>query len=78
MRVAAKESVFLDNYLLKSPEAARVLGVQPQTLREWRATGRVKIPYIRLGKRCYYQRAALQKFLASKTVGAGTGKAGRS
>jgi predicted DNA-binding transcriptional regulator AlpA len=58
--------------LLSSPEAARYLGIAPQTLRKWRLQG--KGPrYVRLGdsprSRVMYRLADLEVWLAHRTYG---------
>lgn len=63
-------TVDLDQGLLTTGQAAKILGVTPRTMINWRNLG--KGPrYIRLGKirsACRYERAALEAFLLSRTV----------
>lgn len=55
--------------LLKTAEAARVMGVQPQTLRLWRTHGKGP-KYIRYGGprgRAMYRQADIEEFFAGHT-----------
>ncbi len=49
--------------LLKEKEAARVLGVEPNTLAQWRFNGKVNLTYIKLGKSVRYRMADLDDFI---------------
>ena len=48
--------------------AAHHLGIAPATLETWRSTGRVKIPFIRVGRCVRYRIADLDRFLESQTA----------
>jgi hypothetical protein len=50
--------------------AAEILGVTPGTLSVWRCTRRYPLPYIKVGRAVRYRLGDLDKFLASRTVGA--------
>lgn len=55
---------------LRSPEqAAAFLGVQPSTLAVWRCTGRYPLPYVKVGRKVFYQQEHLERFVASRTHG---------
>ena len=54
--------------LLDTGQAARAIGVEPQTLEIWRCTGRVKIPYIKVGRLVRYKPSALRDYLEQQTV----------
>jgi len=54
--------------LLDTDEAARLIGVQPQTLNLWRCTGRYALPFVRVGSRIRYRRKDLESWLASRTA----------
>jgi excisionase family DNA binding protein len=60
--------------LLTRDEAAQVLRVKPQTLATWAATKRYGLPFVKIGKLAMYQRSDLERFIASRTVGAVHGK----
>lgn len=49
--------------LLREKEAAKVLGVAPNTLAQWRFTGKVNLTYVRLGKNIRYRMDDLQEFI---------------
>ncbi len=49
--------------LLREKEAARVLGVAPNTLAQWRFTGKVNLTYVRLGKNIRYRMGDLDDFI---------------
>ncbi|MBJ3592096.1 helix-turn-helix domain-containing protein [Salmonella enterica subsp. enterica serovar Saintpaul] len=46
-------------------EAAAELGVTTQTLANWAHTGRVKIPFHKVGRKVIYLKSDLDTFLAS-------------
>lgn len=48
------------------PEAAGYLGIAPRTLANWHSTGRVKIPFYKVGrKKTIYLKSDLDAYLAS-------------
>jgi excisionase family DNA binding protein len=49
-------------------EAAEYLGIAEQTLHNWRATGRVRIPFVRVGRLVKYLRTDLDQFLERQRV----------
>ncbi len=55
--------------LLNEDEAAQILTVEPQTLADWRSTGRYNLPFIRMGRLIRYRRADLDAWLESRVVG---------
>lgn len=54
--------------LFSTQEAADYLGTRPHTLEVWRASGRYRIPYLKVGRLVKYRRADLDAWLASRTV----------
>lgn len=50
--------------LLTREQTAAIIKVAKATLSDWAATGkhRAELPYIRLGKRCYYRAADVNSF----------------
>lgn len=52
---------------LNTEEAAKFLGLDPQTLINWRSLGRGPA-FIRLGRAVRYSVSALEKFIAKNTV----------
>lgn len=50
---------------LTRSEAADHLGVNPQTLANWAHTGRVKIPFYKVGRKVIYFKADLDAYLDS-------------
>jgi excisionase family DNA binding protein len=56
--------------LLTRRQAAEYLGLKPQTLGAWTCTGRYALPFIRVGRAVRYRMGDLEKWLASRTVGA--------
>lgn len=51
---------------LTRKEAAAELGVSPQTLANWACTGRVSIPFYKVGKKkVIYYKSDLDSYLAS-------------
>ncbi len=53
---------------LKSDFVASILGVSEKTLRKWRHTGEVALPYEKLGKLVFYRASAVQAFRSAHTV----------
>jgi excisionase family DNA binding protein len=55
--------------ILNKTEAAMYMGLRPQTLDNWRSTGRYRLPFIRIGTRTIrYRREDLDQFLSSRMV----------
>ena len=54
--------------LLTTREAAKLLGVKANTLAIWRNTDRYHIPYIKIGRAIRYKRSDLVKFLSERTT----------
>lgn len=49
-------------------EAAKILGVRPETLECWRSNRRYALPYYKLGRKVTYARADLDAFIESCKV----------
>jgi len=49
-------------------DAANYIGVAGPTLETWRCTGRVKIPFIRIGRLVKYRISDLDNFLSKQTT----------
>lgn len=56
--------------LLNTDEAAAILGVTPRTLEVWRCTKRHQIPFLKIGRLIRYRRSDLERWLASRLIGA--------
>lgn len=54
--------------LLTRQQAAEYLGISEQTLAAWACSKRYSLPYIRVGRRCRYRLADLDRWLATRTV----------
>ena len=54
--------------LLTNIEAAEFLGVKPQTLEAWRCTGKVEIPFTRVGRCIRYRLSDLEHYLDQQTA----------
>ena len=50
--------------VLDTPGAASYCGIATATLETWRSTGKVKIPFIRVGRRVLYRITDLDAFLS--------------
>jgi len=59
--------------LLTRQQAAEHLGIKAQTLAAWVTRGQGPA-YIKVGRAVRYQRGALERWLESRTVGAGAGR----
>jgi excisionase family DNA binding protein len=49
--------------LITPEQAAEILEVKPSTLEKWRVTGRVSLPYVKVGRRVLYRAADVMAFL---------------
>lgn len=56
--------------LLDTIKAGAYLDTPPKTLITWRCTGRVKLPYVKLGSNVRYRLSDLDAFIAANTHGA--------
>jgi predicted site-specific integrase-resolvase len=54
--------------LLRPRDVARALSVSEQTLANWRATGRVQLPFIKVGGKVMYRLQDLLDFIEKNTV----------
>lgn len=63
-------SATLQRTLVPESEAAEYLAVSPGTLRVWRCTGRVPLPFVKVGKAVRYRIRDLEAFVESRTIGA--------
>lgn len=54
--------------LLTPEQTAANLGVSEKTLNVWRCTGRVNLPYVKVGARVRYRRADVEAFITRRTV----------
>lgn len=50
-------------------KAAEYLGLKPQTLAVWACTGRHNLPFVKFGRKVFYQKDVLDAFLAAHVVG---------
>jgi excisionase family DNA binding protein len=53
--------------LLTIPEAAAYLSIRPQTLNNWRTTGRFNIPAVKVGRLVRFKQSDLDSFIARRT-----------
>ncbi|WP_310607223.1 helix-turn-helix domain-containing protein [Buttiauxella brennerae] len=49
-------------------EAATYIGVEMQTLANWASTGKVKIPFHKIGRKVTYIKQDLDEYLASSKM----------
>lgn len=54
--------------LLSQAEAAKLLGLAPETLSVWRCTKRYNLPYIKVGRLVKYREADLMAFVESRRI----------
>lgn len=59
--------------LLTEKEAARILGVQPQSLAVWRLHGK-NLPFVKIGRLVRYRRQDIEQWIAAQTVAVGEGR----
>ncbi|HCW3136019.1 helix-turn-helix domain-containing protein [Citrobacter freundii] len=48
--------------------AAAYIGVEAQTLANWASTGKVRIPFLKIGRKVTYLKSDLDVYLASSTA----------
>ncbi len=53
--------------LLNELRAAKMLGLAPNTLAQWRFSGRVDLPFIKIGRNIRYRPDDIEKFLQRNT-----------
>lgn len=56
-----------DSYLLSPREAAKALSVHQNTLANWRSTGRISLPYVRIGRHVRYRAGDVLRFIEAQT-----------
>jgi excisionase family DNA binding protein len=58
-------SIALDSpdRLLTTHEAAQLLQLGPSTLTTWRSTGRVRLPFVQIGRAVRYRLSDLRSFI---------------
>lgn len=55
-----------DSHLLDDAQTARILDIKKPTLSVWRCTGRIDLPYIKIGRNVRYRAGDLKAFIASR------------
>ncbi len=55
-----------EDTLLSSSEVAKILGVQPGTVRNW--TYERRLPHVKLGRRVKYRASVVEKFIQDSEV----------
>lgn len=65
------EIIRLKTDLVDENAAAEILDVTPGTLSVWRSTGRYALPFIKVGRKVRYSRAALEAWLSDRTRNTG-------
>jgi len=58
----------LEKPLLSREEAARILGIKPQTLAKWAHTGRSELRMIKVGSRARYRLSDIEDFIEKNSV----------
>lgn len=53
--------------LLSDPQTAELLGIAPATLAVWRCTGRVNLPFVKIGRHVRYRVGDIRKFIENRT-----------
>ena len=54
--------------LLNREQAAKYLGIKPQTLAAWATTGRYQLPMVKVGRSVRYLQSELDRFIADRSV----------
>lgn len=55
--------------MLTEAEAADLLGCKPSTLNNWRATKRVSLPYVKVGRLVRYPLSGVLAFIEARMKG---------
>jgi predicted DNA-binding transcriptional regulator AlpA len=55
------------NNLLSPIQVSDILGISLGTLAVWRCTRRVKLPYVKVGRRVMYKQKAIDDFIERQT-----------
>lgn len=56
-----------DDPAFNTPEAAAYVGVKPNTLENWRSTGRYALEYEKIGSKVIYRKSKLDSFRVKRT-----------
>ena len=59
----------MESNLLSRAEAAKILGVEPQTLAVWKSTKRYPLPCVKVGRSVRYRMADVLDFIKANTLG---------
>lgn len=54
--------------LIDETEAAKLLGLERQTLTNWRCTHRVCLPFVKVGRTVRYRKSDLLEFVNENTI----------
>jgi hypothetical protein len=66
LKKTASEPVAVEP-LIETDEMAKILGVRPNTLESWRSSGRVAVPYIKLGRSVRYRPSTVLAFFETQS-----------
>ena len=55
------------SHLLDERKTAKLLGIAPNTLAQWRFSGKVDLPFIRMGRNIRYRVSDIENFLRRNT-----------
>lgn len=55
--------------LLNRSEAAKMLGIKPETLAHWACVGRYNLPYVKIGRLAKYRSSDIQNFINNNSIG---------
>lgn len=55
------------SHLLDERKTAKLLGIAPNTLAQWRFSGKVDLPFIRMGRNIRYRVSDIEDFLRRNT-----------
>ncbi|WP_085440393.1 helix-turn-helix domain-containing protein [Magnetofaba australis] len=62
------QQTVIEPELITPREAAKILGVEPTTLGNWRHTKRYPLPYVKVGKKVMYRLTDVEEFIESRYV----------
>lgn len=55
-------------HLWSRAEAARYLGIAPNTLAVWACNGRYDLPFVKIGRRAMYRAVDIERFIEANVV----------
>lgn len=68
MSETAIGNIINDSDRMNTFEAAKIIGVEPQTLASWRCTKKESVPYYKIGRKVFYKKKDLIDWVEQRRV----------